>query len=470
LADILDDPEASRLFHSVALELADTHKGLDKERVVNVLARTVRDIHGRPLTKWPKVKRPADSKVKLLPLVWFSPSISEALQYLPPDEALALFERDELERLRIRQLFTSYLGSRDAPLYTIKQCASTINKLVRHLKDNRRYLLDTGYPRTVFKYSALLTRNMVELYPVRWPSGVREEEGKYSYTWSMARWNEDGPECAYEEAPLAPGLSIADAAQLESLRGRFYEARAEVLRTLVLCLRGDDPEALWRRTKAALTKHLSADEAWFLLRMDSSLESYEFAQPRSPLSARGAMSALLTLAGHCEKELRVGTMDKACRALGELVRKDGRGCPNIPFSSYYEVVGTPEQQRVESVCDMLAELEEREEQFWGEYEQRVNSALEEEFRTEVTVTRLVRPGYESQYRSTIETFGVPGLMTAEEVGRILSVPAKTVMNLYRSGELTGCIIGKKTVRFHPKDVAEYIERSRKAQGTEGDDD
>ena len=469
MADIFDDPEASRFFHHAASELADTYPGLDKERATRVLARTVCDAHGRPLKKWPKVERSANSTVLLLPPVWFFPSISEALQYLPPDEALALFERDELERLRARQLYTSYLGSRDAPLYTIKQCASTINKLVRHLKDNRRYLLDTGYPRTVFKYSALLTRNMVELYPVRWPTDVKEKAGEYSYTWSMALWNEEGPECAYEDAPLAPGLSITNAARLESLRGRLYEARAEVLRTLVLCLRGDDPEALWQGTKAALIKHLSADEAWFLLRMDSSLESYEFAQPRSPFAARGAMSALLTLAGHCKKELRVGTMDKACRALGELVRKHGRGCSNIPFGSYYEVVGTPEQPRVESVCDMLAELEEREEQFWGEYEQRVNSALEEEFRTEVTVTRLVRPGYESQYRSTIETFGVPGLMTAEEVSRILSVPAKTVMNLYRSGELTGCIIGKKTVRFHPKDVAEYIEMSRKAQDTEGDD-
>lgn len=453
------DPQASRLFRSIAIELAQNRDDLDIERTVNVLARTVSDIDGRPLAKWPKAEKSSSSTVQKLPQVWFFPSIGEALQYLPPEEALTLFEKGDLELLRRRQGFTSSLGSREEPLYSIKQCASAINKLVRQLKDNRQPLIDTGYPRTAFKYSALLTRNMVELYPVRRPSEVTEEGGTYSYKWSMARWHEDGPECPYEEAPPAPGLSIADAARLESLRGRLYDARAEVLRTLVLCLRGDDPEALWRNSLAVLSKSLSEDEACFLLGIDSSRKGSEYVQPRSPLSARGALSALLGLVGHCEKELTIGTMAKAREALGELIRNDERGRPYLIFGSYYEVVGKPEQQKVEGACDMLAELKGQEKQFWGEFEEKVNSALDEEFEMEVGETKLVGPGYASQYGSFMETFGIRPLMNAEDVGKALSSPTKTVMNLARAGKLPRVMVGSKSVRFRPADVEEYIKRA-----------
>jgi excisionase family DNA binding protein len=444
----------------VALELADEYAGLDIERVVNVLARTLSDMHGRPLTKWPKVKRSEDSRLGLLPHVWFFPDIGEALQYLSQEEALALFERGDLDLLRARQLYAAFMGSRDAPLYTVRQCANQINGLLKHQQKDRQSMVETGYPRTAFKYSVILTQQMVELYPVRWPSEVKEEDGEYLYTWSSARWQDDDQPCSYEEAPLVPGLSVQDAARLEYLRGRFFDSRAEVLRTLVLCLREDDPEALWRDSKAALIKYLSADEAYFLMEIDNSQKSSEYAQPKSLLSAKGGLSGLLSLVGYCEKELRIGTMAKACGALGELIRKDERGRPYLIFGSYYEVLGKPEQQKIESSCDMLAELEGQEKEFWGEYEQRVNIALDEEFEIDVTVTKRPKPGYDSDYKTVIETFGTAPLLTAEEVARILAVPKKTVMNLARAGDLPRHKIGTKTVRFSLTDVNEYMRRTR----------
>ena len=470
MADILDDPEARRFIHTVALELADEYAGLDIERVVNVLARTLSDFHGRPLTKWPKVKRSADSKLKLLPHVWFFPDIGEALQYLSQEDALTLFEIDDLDRLRAWQIYTTFMSSREAPLYTVRQCATQIKGLLKHQQKDKQFMIETGYPLTLFKGNSLIASPMVELYPVRWPSEVKEEEGKYSYTWSMASWNEEGPECAHEEAPLASGLSLKDAARLESLRGRFFDARAEVLRTLVLCQREDDPEVLWRDSKAALIKYLSADEAYFLMEIDSSQKSSEYAHPKSLLSAKKGLSALLSLVGHCEKELRIGTMVKTCGALGELIHKDECGLPYLIFGSYYEVLGKPEQHKVESACDMLTELEGQEREFWGEYEERVNSAIDEEFEIDVTVTKRPKPGYHSDYKTAIDTFGTMPLMTAEEVGRVLSVPEKTVMNLARAGDLPRHKIGTKTVRFSTADVAEYIRRARVTLEREEEED
>lgn len=471
MADILGDPEARRFIHSVALELEDEYTGLDIERVVNVLARTLSDFHGRPLTKWPKVKRSTDSKLKLLPHVWFFPDIGEALQYLSQEDALNLFENEDLELLRTRQLYISYLGSREAPLYTVRQCATQIKGLLKHQQKDKQFMVETGYPLTLFKGNSLLASPMVELYPVRWPSEVKEEEGKYSYTWSMASWNEEGPECAYEEAPLAPGLSLKDAARLESLRGRFFDARAEVLRTLVLCQREDDPEVLWRDSKAALIKYLSADEAYFLMEIDNSQKSYEYAHPKSLLSAKKGLSALLSLVGHCEKELRIGTMAKTCGALGELIHKDERGRPYLIFGSYYEVLGKPEQHKVESACDMLTELEGQEREFWVEYEERVNSAIDEEFEIDVTVTKRPKPGYHSDYKTAIDTFGTMPLMTAEEVAERTGVHTKTIYLKARQGTIPSRRIGN-AIRFVWSEVDEalrveaelYVETRRKDRG------
>ena len=49
------------------------------------------------------------------------------------------------------------------------------------------------------------------------------------------------------------------------------------------------------------------------------------------------------------------------------------------------------------------------------------------------------------------------VLTTEEVARILRVSESTVKNLYRTGQLHGCLIGKH-LRFRPCDVTDLIEK------------
>ena len=56
------------------------------------------------------------------------------------------------------------------------------------------------------------------------------------------------------------------------------------------------------------------------------------------------------------------------------------------------------------------------------------------------------------------------LHTAEQVGVTLGKHPKTVLLLFRRGELPGIKLGARTVRFDPRDVQDYIDRHRvKAQ-------
>lgn len=209
---------------------------------------------------------------------------------------------------------------------------------------------------------------------------------------------------------------------------------------MVHSLRENDPGALWWNSKAILAESLSADEANFLLDIDSSRKGFEYIQPRSPLSASGALSALLGLVGHCEKELTIGTMVRTREALGQLIRKDGSGRIFLIFVSYYEVVDKPEQRTVEIACDMLAELEEQEKQFWGEHEERVNRTLG------------TQGEYVSQYSSVMEN-PKEAYITAKEVAERLGVHEKTVYLDARKGTLP-CHRRGRSVRFLWNEVLE----------------
>ena len=57
----------------------------------------------------------------------------------------------------------------------------------------------------------------------------------------------------------------------------------------------------------------------------------------------------------------------------------------------------------------------------------------------------------------------PSLQTPEQVAQTLGgLHPKTVLLLYRRGELPGIKLGARTVRFHPVDVQNYIDRHRTA--------
>jgi excisionase family DNA binding protein len=52
------------------------------------------------------------------------------------------------------------------------------------------------------------------------------------------------------------------------------------------------------------------------------------------------------------------------------------------------------------------------------------------------------------------------LLTKEAVGEILGKHPRTVIGLAKAGELPAIRLGRRTVRFDPADVQDYIDRHR----------
>jgi len=96
------DDFAVRVIRHEAEKLGRRH-GLETERVCRILMRTATDANGRPLAA------AVAGQDNLSDGLLFRPSLDDALRYLPPEDALALFEREDLRRSDDRESVTSYL-------------------------------------------------------------------------------------------------------------------------------------------------------------------------------------------------------------------------------------------------------------------------------------------------------------------------------------------------------------------------
>lgn len=442
------DDFAGRFIQVEAEKLARRH-GLETERVCRILTRTATDANGRPLP------RAVPGQDNLSDGLLFRPSLDDALHYLPPEDALALFEREDLRRLDDRESVASYLDCHLA-FVTTEELADLADAFADHLEENREQLAAMGLPRTSFglRWPGPFLR---DLYPVKAPHRSRttyyidglEIPLTYpllygrdpttsvtrvrSYTWRRppdpipgadkppgsitqeALWDDAGwVPCTYEEAPLTYGLDASDAARLEAGRPAMLDLEIRVLRRLALALRARDASDLWSDCLRLLTDALLADDAAFYLRIDRFLNSYDLRTGETtgegdPDFAPGGLTNLLEVIGDCEKELTIGTMDRTKRALPP------EGTPDS-LRSYYDAIGQPWQGRFDAALDLFVELDAREAAFRDSFRARVNAALENEFYAEVVVRTKVKQklaatfepylrGFAEWQRANLETTG-----------------------------------------------------------------
>ena len=419
-----------------SVRLARQH-GLDVERVRRILTRSATDTEGLPLA--PAVEGQDNLSHGLL----FLPSLDDALRHLPPEDALALFEREDLRRLADREAVADYLDYH-LSFYTTDEMADLADAFADHLEDNRPHLEATGLPRTSFgmRWPGPFLR---DLYPVKASNGCeiknyldgreipltfpllygRDPDSSVSriryYTWKRppdptpgaedepgsidpeALWDDAGwVTCTYDEAPLIHGLDRSDAARLEAGRPAMLDLEIRVLRRLASALRAHDATNLWSDCLRLLTDALLADDAAFYLRIDRFLNSYDLRTGEDsgegdPEFAPGGLTNLLERISDCERELTIGTMDRTKRALPP------EGAPDS-LRSYYEAIGQPWQARFDEALDLFVDLEAREAAFRENFRARVNAALENEFYAEVVVRTRVKQKLVATFEPQVRTF------------------------------------------------------------------
>ena len=76
--------------------------------------------------------------------------IDDALHELGPQDALALFEQEDIGVLARRVWATEYLAREQVPLYSLAELANHTESFITYLETDRDHLIRTGLPRKSF--------------------------------------------------------------------------------------------------------------------------------------------------------------------------------------------------------------------------------------------------------------------------------------------------------------------------------
>jgi hypothetical protein len=286
----------------------------------------------------------------------FQTNLDRAIAIVGKDKALQFFETEDLGKLSERVFLVDRINHFYPPLYSLDELQQVTEDFISHLLKNRIHLLDTGQPLTKFDRSLWLDRQLGKLYHFDFPAG-----------------------CS-----LPPK---EDQTRLNGDREKLLDVKVGTLKILSRAIKHQTPANLWEDCLRVLTEAVSADEAEFYLNMDQFYIGYDFkdkADKGAPeeipgLDRPGGLTDLLEVIGHYEKELTIGTLAKTRNALADLLTFGQWDRPKLFISNYFEAIGHPLRDTLDFALDSFSFLELKESDFWEDYRDRVNDALQNEF-------------------------------------------------------------------------------------------
>jgi hypothetical protein len=297
----------------------------------------------------------------------------QAISVLGPSKAFKVFENEDVQKLADRVFLVNYLNHyNDILLCSLDQLARLIEEFISYLLNNRVDLIEDGYSRTCFLRSLFLDWQLAKLYHFNFPIAT--------------------------EAP-----SSEDRERLIAGRGKLFRLKIAVIQELLQAIRHQTPANLWEKCLPLLTEAISADDAEFYLRMDRLYMGHDAVHKGQPveipnLDRPGGLTDLLEVIGHCEEELILGAFVRTRKLLGELVAFDVLKRPILIFANYFEAAIHPLKDVLDSALDLFSSFEPKVSDFWENYVNRVNQALQAEFYVEpingVKVKRKIMLSYE----------------------------------------------------------------------------
>jgi len=380
---------------------------------------------------------------RLVDIGWYAPKFPKetaldiALQYREPEQALSIFEDEDLTRLATRVSAVEYLQSSFTPFYTLKELADLINKFISHLYQNRDHLIKTGFPETSFESSIWLDVRLNKLYYTKLPlidpitKGCLENrvdislitrsvknsttvtkniDGnlKFHYIWAKDTipegqminlgpdtgtlimgsgnlWGKEGPFfgdespveiCDYDKAAPISGLKNNDAENIVNLRDSVFELKVEILQRLQKALYSGSGENLLEDCIGLILKNLTLEEINFLLYVD---------QFYAKKVAGGIISFSPNYGGFVYHSAGISDLIEVigyCQKEIEIGTMDEtkKAVLEIPLDtlpeSYYLSIGEAWRNDLDFTLYLFSKLESREDKYWGKYIEQVNKRIE----------------------------------------------------------------------------------------------
>jgi hypothetical protein len=342
----------------------------------------------------------------LVGLFKFSPSLEEALNFLPSNVALDLFENEDLVSLSQRENFIHEINKGNLYLYTLDELCNVLDRFTSKLQSESDFIIKTGFPLYTFRSHKFLDE-FSRCYYTRCPERIEfvldpflsDFPPEAAIYFSKAefcdlidevqdilgskrdyileyKWQNN----CYEEAPIIEGLSKEDAEILEKARPIVFEYKLKILEFLLNSIKQKNAFNLWENCFNIFLD--SFKEIYqFFLQMDMFYDSQKKKQLEALLNIKGieflhrrigkpyksgGVTSLFFLIGYIENEFKFGTNSKTKAILNEIPK-------GISLISYYQFVNQPWGEYVNSAYSTFLELYKKQEETDVEFVERLES-------------------------------------------------------------------------------------------------
>ena len=355
--------------------------------------------------------------------------------------ALQLLEAADPSKMWRRHNFLKFLWDPRCPAYTHREMRHLLAELAEHGAANKDSLTATGYPRSRFSKSPWLDWRLTDLNRIKIPfhaelatspvSGAPE----YVYHWAAeavgwplprgldlgapfvlpTQQSADLPtdaegaqvervwtEVSYPQASPIRGLDADECSVVEKDRPRFFGMRAAVLEVVRDAFVTGEGEGLVERCFAEIAAVLSEKQFGYYSAFDHILSEGRAKGAGKIGPACGGIHTLLMAVGHCEIELRVGSLSTARNRVAGLLRIDENGRKAFVRDMY-----PCREEEWHRVDDAIEDYNRRVSNIpaWEENIcERINRAQRTQLRNPVTVTAQVARKHKDRFERVVRSY------------------------------------------------------------------
>jgi len=354
----------------------------------------------------------------------FYPSLFEALNYLPQESALSLFEKGDIDELAIKESLIRYWRDPWAPYYSLIELKELCSEFIEYLKASKSSLISLGYPKTDFAKSKWLFHYLSLLNPVKIPHStnkygmpyyIGEDTGLtvnrdtlgnqiFEYIWLTEEWNTLKPSetqkpCSYEKAPIIDGFCDDDINFIDETRAILFNLKLDILGIAQAHIQrrltnSTEQSGLWNDSIDLIADQLSISDFKrfdelerkyinvFLMDSFSDGSSMLHGNPVTGISKdlnAGGIKNLIEFIFHVEKELIIGKIHRTKTALDNLTHK-------MDYASYYELAGHPNIEQVDEILLGFLSYEDQERKLDSEQSERLTMSIHNKFKMPLLVS------------------------------------------------------------------------------------
>ncbi|OGF63610.1 MAG: hypothetical protein A2Y62_18820 [Candidatus Fischerbacteria bacterium RBG_13_37_8] len=328
------------------------------------------------------------------------PSLEDALKYMPPDQAMQLFDIHNLDKLRKIIFLWEILTFFKTPFYTHKELAEIIKKFISYLENNENSLISIGYPETYFNDSPWLHDILSLMFPVKVPlfikdkiSDANDASGQHpyrdsygnlilEYCWSKEQSNQEASaekqqECSYKEAPFINRLTKQEIDYIKELRAKLFNLKIDLLETSFKYTSFDkSADSYLDECLTSIYQKLGSDNVDKLALIESTYSeisiNYSFSRqsglPRivyQPIQT-GAIQSIFSFLFFIASELQLSIMHSFKSKLLDLTNG------SIP-SSYYELASLPTIAGIDDVILNISSRADKEKVFFESFRKKLSA-------------------------------------------------------------------------------------------------